>query len=446
MGRLFVPTGEGQHPLVPRTPEPLPAHSVHLSVCCLLSGIWTAGCSIFGRARPGTFLRTSASVTAGFVLWDITKTYSARQLFLPALKNAGIEKPKAWKLWENNGKFTLDDAALGGGVLGLICALRPTAFPGVRGWQRFLGAASVGWAFGGTSAGYYFRASQHFQMALAVTHYQELQEAVTLQVLANDDKFVASLTKVGRWYLKYLTWNTSHMGHQQHSQPQQLAGPFWLLTFEDGASLMGCDHDGRARSYQWNTDNNALDALQDRISELRALRQQYAIELEYVQQVLAKKEYDFFQMTTEDFAKDVLRRELQLLNGLSETLFLQRSLFEFHIQDSEKLYNQIQQKNMGSTQPWVPAPTPDLELPDGWQNRHSPHISTLTIRRHWEQNRQMVSDAEQSESDGLVPIPDGSPSVHGTALEQQKKNVLATERVLKEFEEQIQKSDEQKDY
>ena len=44
----------------------------------------------------------------------------------------------------------MDDMCVGGSVLGVLLAVNPRALPGVGGWKRFLGAATVGSAVAGT--------------------------------------------------------------------------------------------------------------------------------------------------------------------------------------------------------------------------------------------------------------------------------------------------------
>jgi hypothetical protein len=73
--------------------------------------------------------------------------------------------------------------------------------------------------------------------------------------------------------------------------------------------LAGCGHDGSTRTYDWNPDGDAFAELKNHMDHLKEVRIGYNAELQHMFRILARKERSFYAMTSEDDAKDDLRRQ-----------------------------------------------------------------------------------------------------------------------------------------
>ncbi|KAF2682728.1 hypothetical protein K458DRAFT_390648 [Lentithecium fluviatile CBS 122367] len=97
----------------------------------------------------------------------------------------------------------MDDAILAGGVARLSAALWKNTFPGVTGWKRYFGAATVGMGVS-SYAGVYAWAifSPGFKLAHITGINQHQRQMDTLNRLHQDENFRGSLSLAGRVYLR----------------------------------------------------------------------------------------------------------------------------------------------------------------------------------------------------------------------------------------------------
>ncbi|KAF2252955.1 hypothetical protein BU26DRAFT_601168 [Trematosphaeria pertusa] len=316
------------------------------SIC---AGAVTGILALAGKCPPGTFLKLAAYTNSFSLTVSVAQWYAFRDVRKANFTRAAVE-PKPAKLWENSDGWTVDDAALQMCAIGILAALRKKTFPGVTGWKRYFGIASTMSAVRFSGALWAFHTSTHPRFANS--RQQVLLRDQELRSLAHDEKFTASLSPLGKWYL-------SHFAHdeQQPSAQQPTVQPC-MATFPlpfNNTPVEGPDLKDGMRVYQQSPDVTGTVALQEHMDHLDKLSTELAIELDYVWQHLAKKEHSLYQMSATDETEDIARRELQLLNSIAQTLWLQRAWFEFYLADARKSYGQLMQRRSGHHEPWTPA-------------------------------------------------------------------------------------------
>jgi hypothetical protein len=456
---------------VRRHPDPLPAQPKivstpwQVSVC---AASITAFLALVGKSRPGTFLKTTAYLGAANLSISACDVYSQREINRAVFKLDNIE-PKPGKLWERTKHWSVDDLVVGGGVLGSFLALNPRALPGIGGWKRFLGAATVGCALGGyVGETRLFRLPSQLLNVMHATDKQTRQTQYTR--LKENSKAKEGLSRFGRLALTLYTWpvwdipinpftlgRSSSAGSQAsgvtqnpHANiTQQEMEQYTLVQLEfNKGELKGPDIENGYRAYKDSIRGRDADALRDWLERLQEIREATATEAQYIWHHLAVKEHEFYGTVEEEREKDIVRREIQLLNNMASDFALRDAVFAYHIADAQKRLQQTEQKELVSHNLAVkPQPTQD-EFPTELRNHHSPHLVTEQVRVNWTRQKELLNYLEQHTTIYKdFEVEAGSPQeaqlkqVRQNA-EDMKKNVEATERLLKEFEEQIRRVDE----
>ncbi|KAF2627834.1 hypothetical protein BU25DRAFT_367247 [Macroventuria anomochaeta] len=489
MVRLCVPAGDDQHALTRRprlgfsAAEPSLINSPYRA-CLIATGV-TAFYSILGIARPGTFLKNAAFfglVDGTITAFDI---YGRQELNRAVFKLDGLDNPKPFKLWERTKLWTLEDASLFGGATGLLLASNPRLFPGAIGMSRFFGVIVAGSAISAKTAEWALgRGAPH--QAKRVEWVLAMQRRAMYQRLSQDETAKASLSRFGRSLLISYTGDSPLMrtlskpfgglsgmanpgsatvvGHSHghvHSDAQMEAmrqmqmqqahtkQPVLMLTEFEKEELAAPDYDGGYRQYRMDPTDTDLETLQEHLEHLNRLRDSEVKELAYVWQALAPKEYKMHQLFQEDPEKDLLRRELQLLNSIATHSNTRLAIIAYAQADARKRLAQIRNEDPASVAK-VPLPTAEESPLDGdWTKTHIPRKTAERIRERWESARTEAAQVEHvlSQFDRLKA--QGSTNSHADEQAEQlrkeqvqlKSNVVATERLLKEYEDQILKAD-----
>jgi hypothetical protein len=454
---------------VRRHPDPLVADDRLLSVP-RQSALYAAGATAFlavvGRSRPGVFLKATAYLSAANISITACDAYGRRELNRAVFKLDNID-PKPGKLWERTKHWSVDDAIVGGGLLGTLLALSPRAFPGAHGWKRLFGAATVGCAVGGFVGNTRLAFTQ--SRLDSIVHLTDvLVQHSQYARLQQDETAKASLSRFGKLVLTLYTWpnlrlptNNSNGGKSfqagamvagaqamplQLTQQQMDRYTLMKVEFNNG-ELIGPDLEDGQRIYRDTITDRDTSVLQEWLERLEELRKTTASEAEYLWRHLAAKEDTFYQWTQDDAEKDLLRREIQLLNNLASDFALRDAIYGYHIADTLKRLRQIEhvyggQNVTGST------PAPQAEPPIDWTNNFSPQLATDHVRTVWTRHRELLGFFEQHLTmRGKMPEPEAGTAA-ATQLaqlrenaENLKKNVEATERLLKELEDQMQRAD-----
>ncbi|XPS93680.1 hypothetical protein M3J09_003023 [Ascochyta lentis] len=485
MVRLCVPAGDDQHALTRRprlgfsAAEPSLIESPYRA--CLFAALSTAFRSVLGFARPGTFIRSAA--VFGLIDGSITACdiYGRQELNRAVFKLDGLESPKPWKLWERTQQWTLEDATLFGGATGLLLASNPRLLPGASGWARFLGIAITGCAIGSKTGEWAFGKGPPHQ-AKRVEWVLATQRRAMYRRLSEDKEAEASLSRFGRSLLMAYTGDSPLMrilskpfqglggisnsdsdaapGHAQQDakmealrqmQMQQAHAkpPLVMLAQFEEEELAAPDYDAGHRQYRMDPTDTDLETLQEHLEQLNKLRASDVKELAYLWQGLAQKEHNLHQLSHDDPEKDLLRRELQLLNSLATHFNTRVAVFTYAQADARKRIDQIRNEDAASASV-VPLPvTEETALSNDWIDSYSPQKSAEHIRQRWEHARTSLAHVEHVLSQFDTLKAQGSTNSHANKqaellrkdVGQMKQNILATERLLKEYEDQIYKVD-----
>ncbi|KAF2831773.1 hypothetical protein CC86DRAFT_463571 [Ophiobolus disseminans] len=473
MVRLFVPEGEGQHSLEPRYPDPLPANRNLVFIPLVSTTVavaTTAVLALIGKSRPGTLLKTTAYLSAAQLSLVPCESYGQREVNRAVFKLDNVA-PKPGKWWERTKHWTVDDTVACGGVLGTLLSLSPHMLPGMSGWRRFLGMATMGCAIGGV---YGELTLVHLpdNIRIEMDKARARNRKVQYERLKQDERAQESLSRFGRIALTFFTSsfikrNLNPLSNGSGSEmgimgPGGLQGPgpghgslfqqekdqYTLMHIEfSREELNGPDLEDGYREYRDSLENRDAGALQNWLERLHKARKATATEAQYVWQHLVKKEREFYNLVDEDEEKDVLRRGLQLLNSVASDFTSRDAIFAYHIADARKRLDQIGQKEGGGQDRLLIAQELQPELPANWTDRHSPQLAADHMRLNWTRQKQLLGVLDEAVARHKDHQPEaGSP--HEEPLRRirenavyMKKNFEATERLLKEFEEQIRRAD-----
>jgi hypothetical protein len=456
---------------VRRHPDPLPAQSKivstpwQVSVC---AASFTAFLALVGKSRPGIFLKTTAYFAAANLSVSACDVYSQREINRAVFKLDNLE-PKPGKLWERTKHWSVDDLVLGGGVLGTFLALNPRALPGIGGWKRFFGAATVGCALGG-----YVGETRLFRLPSQLLDVMHATDKQTRQIqyerLKEDSRAQEALSRFGRLALAFYSWpvwdvsiNPFAIGHSSgtgsqasgamqnphanSTQQEMEQHTLVQLEFNKG-ELKGPDIENGYRAYKDSIRNRDADALRDWLEHLQEIRETTAAEARYIWQYLAVKEHKFYDLVEEEREKDIVRREIQLLNNMASDFALRDAVFAYHIADAQKRLQQTEQKVPASQNLAMKSLPTQMQPSAELRNHHSPHLVTEQVRMNWTRQKELLNYLENHttlykdfHAEAGSPQEAQLKQVRQNA-EDMKKNVEATERLLKEFEEQIRRSDE----
>lgn len=419
--------------------------------------------ALVGRTRPGTFLKSTAYLSAATTSYAVLDAYGRREVNRAIFRWDNVE-PKPGKLWERTKGWTVDDVVLGGGMLATVLVLNPKAVPGVGGWKRFLGAVTVGCA-----AGCYVgeRVIMPMPGVISTLHDASVQvRDAQYARLREDIKAQDALSRFGKLALSYYTSSlrnlsinpfrsgpqanaaggaVSHVGLVQgHTDKPTVIG----MEFKK-RELDGPDMEDGYRVYRDSLLERDKDGLQSWLERLQEMQKERHLESRYLRLYLDLKEQEFYKMQIEDREKDLLRRQLQLLNAMASDSYLRIAAFEYNIADAYKRLEQtdpdVTPHNQKSTLGKISAP--ETFTPDQMAN-FRPHAITDRLRVIWSNKKRVVGVLEETaELHKLVPYEHGSPQQARLDKMQQdvevlKLNIEATERLLVEFEDLVRTADE----
>jgi hypothetical protein len=437
----------------------------------------TAFLALVGKSRPGTYLKTVAYLSAAHVSISAIDSYSTREISRGIFKLDNVD-PKPGKLWERTKHWTVDDTVIGGGILGTFLALNPRALPGVGGWKRFFGAATVGCGVGG-----FLGQSRLSPAPSGMTRLIDAGDAQIKQTqykrLKENEKAQEKLSRFGKVAFAWYTWpiwdlsinpfkavteagsNNAGGAITGGFQPGQMArDPHAGISKEEiekhtliqiefnNGELRGPDIEHGYRAYKDSLTDRDPIALRDWLEHLEGIRNKTVTETQYVWHHLAAKEQEFYSLEGDDKEKDIIRRELQLLNNLAGDFTARGAILAYHIADALKRLKQTgQDETTGQNLLAEKKSSMPTGLPADWRSRYSPNMIAEQVRLNWTRQKELLGFLEQSNTmiKELGPEP-GSPQEKQFKqiqenTENMKKNVEATERLLKDFEEQIRRAE-----
>ncbi|EMD62840.1 hypothetical protein COCSADRAFT_161394 [Bipolaris sorokiniana ND90Pr] len=478
--RLFVPEGEGQHPLTRKQPSGLAAQP-DLITSPWRSSLGAAGLTGFlalvGRSRPGIFLRSAAFFSVVDLSWTATGLYGQREINRGVFKMENIT-PQSGKLLQSTTRWTAEDATLAGGVLGIVTALNPRAFPGAYGISRFIGAATVGCALG-YKTGQIFITRIDPRLMSIIESSEKVIRRREYEKLQRDKEAKASLSFVGKLALKYHTspylqilrnpLQFSGAGGvggmssgQQHAKPSSRASQglalssslqadtaqFTLIQVEFKADdLTGPDLEAGYRAYKDSLQTRDESAIQEWREKVLRHKQQAKIEINFLWKHLAGREKAFYLHVEEDRDKDILRRELQLLNNMTGDMIVRYAMLGYHEADADK---QLRQKRRADNVS-PPLTESDMLLKStvaAQYDYRGPIIVTEQVRTNWTRQKEVLYHLEHilSQYEEMQPAEGSGVFEHRKQLRQNaedlKRNVEATERLLHWFEVQVQQAED----
>jgi hypothetical protein len=461
-------SGEGQHALTRRLPDPLPPRDLYKAQGTVVESLGiVALLAIVGKSRPGTFLKATAYLSTAHICAATWHGYSSREINRAVFKLDNIDA-KPGRLWERTKHWTVDDMCIGGAVLGAFLALQPRAFPGVKGWRRFLGAATVGSAFGahyGTEIFLNLSPDVVHAAFTTNTHIRTLQ----YQRLKQDMKAQETLSRFGRlafavnaspiWSMSINPFKNGSQsgpsGMAGNTEGDILPGPIedttkrtvFQIQFDKG-ELEGPDLDLGGRTYTDSLSDRNVNTLQEWLDHLEGIQKITSSEALWVWNHLANKEHQFYNLQEDNDEKDKIRLELRALNHVTSILAMRESILIHFIADARKRLEQMDQKNPVSCARMEKAQLTVEERSADWFNHHSPQLAIELVRFEWTTSKQVMGIGAQ-----YLEMAEAHKPESGTPQEASLRNLRktfndmknfheATGRVLKELEEQQHKADE----
>jgi hypothetical protein len=235
--------------------------------------------------------------------------------------------------------------------------------------------------------------------------------------------------------------------HASISKEEKEQYAFIQIEFNKG-ELRGPDVEHGYRAYKDSLADRDASALHDWLNRLEGIQRTTAIEAQYVWQYLAVKEHEFYTMQVDDREKDIVRRELQLLNNMASDFTSRAAILAYHIADIQKRLEQSQEKEPVTQNLIIKTHLMPEELPEDLKNRCSPHLVAEQVRLTWARQKDLLSYVEQN-STMLDDVKAEPGSVKEAQIKKFKKkaadirnNFEATERLLKDLEDQIRRAEE----
>jgi hypothetical protein len=340
---------------------------------------------------------------------------------------------------------------------------------------------AVGCAVGAKTGEWIFNKGVPYQAKYTQSVFALHRRRMYHQVLGND-KGKASLSRFGQSLLMAYTgvhpflhilsapfggsaeMSTSESGktvRSTHSAPPIQAGqahwgqdtytkhPIQFVAEFDREELTAPDFEHGYRAYNIDPTDTDVEALQEYLDHLDKLRTSDAKELAYLWQQLAQKERDMYRLPQEDPEKDLLRRELQLIHSLCIHGNARVALLGFQQIDTRRRINQIRNQDEPSSISVALAQIAEAQPEKNWMENFGPHKSAEHVRQRWEDSRAKLAQIEHVLAHFDAMKAQGSTNSHADDqakqlredVERRKKNIVATERLLKELEDQIHRAD-----
>lgn len=389
--------------------------------------------------------------------------------------------PEPGKLWERTKHWTVEDATLVGGGLGVFMAFNPRALPGAYGFSRFLGAATVGCALG-------YQVGQSLLVHInprLIDLLDSSDKAIRVSLyerLRNNEEAKSSLSTAGKLALKYYTspylriirdplrlGRTGEAGgmvggrqraHPPRSSPhapalesslQADAHKFALIQVEfKSKELAGPDMEAGYRAYRDDIQSRNDSGIQDWLERIQSLKKQTGTELHVLWKELALREHEFYLQQEETREKDVFRRELQLLNNMTSDLVARYAILEYYEADANKQLQQMKQTDSVPPAPVIAHGAPQDAAIAAQDEYHGPQIVAELVRLNWERQKEVLYHLEHTISQYEALPAEGMGMGASEQIKQVKqnaedlrRNIEATERLLQWFEAQIREADEQ---
>ena len=363
--------------------------------------------------------------------------------------------------------------ALYSGVFGLLLTLNPRVLPAATGWKRHVGVVTVSSAIG-------IQASQAMVPSLLGrssygAHRMEwniAQEKKQLyRRLHQDDIARESLSRPAQFLLTYYTrdsvfgWLTgnSSLGSHGVKSPDSAAGqrqavhspstekPKEIIEFVarfDREELATRDY-GREcrRMYKEDPAPRDQDTLREHLEHLEQLRATTTTELAYLWDELARKEGVLHQAPRNSIEKEMLQRELQLLNSMTLSTHMRVAVAEYCEAETRKRLSLIEREAPASNVSLSTVQVIQSNLGVEWKKTYRPEDSTERIRRHLTEKKDQMAEIEKWLSEFEKRKARESVLVHIHAEQIQSRaealrmNIDATERLLREFEEQLDRAE-----
>ncbi|KAF2729100.1 hypothetical protein EJ04DRAFT_516195 [Polyplosphaeria fusca] len=321
----------------------------------------------------------------------------------------------------------------------MALAFNRRPFPGAMGWRRYVGMACIGGPLGTMSGQLYFESLQQERWFKATLLRQNAAHAnySTLERLARDDQFLASLPWLARRYLSHKLQKEERLmiQYSRSIPPEPQPPTVTSVTSAEQNSpsstdMSGCEYDGFGRRIYVNSpDKFGVEQLQQYIQYVENARARITAELNYVREDLARREPEYFKLSEYTPEKEALHITLRHLSSWVLTLQMERSMAENIIVDASKQLAQLEQQQTGSETSWTP---PKTDLPG---TCHSPAMTANSLQRHWTRHRHQLSILEDVEKEGILK--DDSIVEPLVTYAQFKRRVKAMERLLKDYEDKV---------
>ncbi|KAJ4994134.1 hypothetical protein SVAN01_00611 [Stagonosporopsis vannaccii] len=334
--RLFVPSGEGQHGLVPKRPDPLGATAT-LQYSVLGSTATAAAYTSFASryshrmtpgyapSRPALFVRSLAKLGlwAG-VLGVAADWYYSSRVASVVLSEQRLE-PTPWKLYEKAKEFTVDDACLAGAGLGLAASipalfLRRLAIPR---WTRCAGLANAGACTGILGGHGYLQYTGERQKAYARLDRQLERRSIAFWDLCWNKQAMSRLNPLIQTYVRHnALLYAQQLSDSAFDRAEEYdTGDVESRNYDPDASSTECttvqleSHYAPPFDYLQDLKRFNVQATHDKMEEHEAEIAALLKEADFILYLAAHREYEYCHLGDVDAEERRQRlEELQLLH------------------------------------------------------------------------------------------------------------------------------------
>ncbi|KAF2678421.1 hypothetical protein K458DRAFT_423120 [Lentithecium fluviatile CBS 122367] len=333
--RLFIPPGEGQHHIVPKRPEPLPANAT-LYVIVASTALAAANVPIFAAvarravpdfriARTAYFIRSVAVLGPCAAAAGAFTNIHYHRGFTSIVVAETVKDPAPAKLWEKTERYTVEDGCIAGAAAGMLAFLPTLFMRRVRtSWTtRLLGMTNIGASVGIVTSEAYFQYTGERQKALKELERQRRRRSLEFHHIFWNKLLMAKFDPMIQQYVRHNgIFRAYHLPAEVYEAPDKY-GIASKPTAEKGesitASATATENDGRfykvAKDHLENLEALDVEGTKRDVEACRQERQMLLKEAEYMYHELTRRQHLF--CTTVHTCEDDKQRQLRELQLLS---------------------------------------------------------------------------------------------------------------------------------
>ncbi|KAF2263782.1 hypothetical protein CC78DRAFT_617406 [Lojkania enalia] len=338
MVRLYVPPGEGQHPIIPKRPDSL-GSIPEIQYSVVYSNLLAGAYALYARrysshwdpalTAKGLFIRSSAKIGLSFTLLGSAVSWWHHHNDSALVTQLTRQKLTPGKLLQKTERYTVDDGAFVGAGVGLIASFQRSPIPF---WMRCVGLINIGALCGIVVSHGYLHYIGERQRAKSILRPQEKERGVQFRIIVSNKPLMARLEPARQAYVMTMAIYTRQPqdGFKRHNpEPSFPALQPFPDTPIDEINAKAKEIAGvmTVLRYRPIGEPDQLDVInleqrQEELADLMRVRHERLGGAEYLLHEWSRKRYELYHMTHLDEDERQMRnRELRILGASIRLLY-----------------------------------------------------------------------------------------------------------------------------